>query len=64
MTQPLPENPRRTYPSCYRNATGAGGICFFIVPADAPGLRLLRLYEGTTQIQQLVIGRQMLRAAA
>ncbi len=26
--------------------------------------RLLRLYEGTTQVQQLIIGRELLRQAA
>ncbi len=27
-------------------------------------VRLLRLYEGTTQIQRLIIGRELLRPAA
>ncbi|MFD0669819.1 acyl-CoA dehydrogenase family protein, partial [Ramlibacter sp. MAHUQ-53] len=43
---------------------GAGYINEYPVERFYRDVRLLRLYEGTTQIQQLVIGRQMLRAAA
>lgn len=40
---------------------GAGYINEYKVERFYRDVRLLRLYEGTTQIQQLIIGRQMLR---
>ncbi len=43
---------------------GAGYINEYPVERFYRDVRLLRLYEGTTQIQQVIIGRQMLRAAA
>lgn len=41
---------------------GAGYINEYKVERFYRDVRLLRLYEGTTQIQQLVIGRQLMRA--
>jgi acyl-CoA dehydrogenase len=41
---------------------GAGYISEYKVERFYRDVRLLRLYEGTTQIQQLVIAKQMLRA--
>lgn len=41
---------------------GAGYITEYKVERFYRDVRLLRLYEGTTQIQQLVIGRQLMRA--
>ncbi len=43
---------------------GAGYINEYPVERFYRDVRLLRLYEGTTQIQQVIIGRQLLRAAA
>jgi acyl-CoA dehydrogenase len=42
---------------------GAGYINEYPVERFYRDARLLRLYEGTTQIQQLIIGREMLRTA-
>jgi len=42
---------------------GAGYINEYTVERFYRDVRLLRLYEGTTQIQQLVIGKQLMRAA-
>jgi acyl-CoA dehydrogenase len=42
---------------------GAGYINEYKVERFYRDVRLLRLYEGTTQIQQLVIGKQLMRAA-
>lgn len=42
---------------------GAGYINEYKVERFYRDVRLLRLYEGTTQIQQLVIGRHLMRAA-
>jgi acyl-CoA dehydrogenase len=42
---------------------GAGYISDYKVERFYRDVRLLRLYEGTTQIQQLIIGRELLRAA-
>jgi acyl-CoA dehydrogenase len=41
---------------------GAGYINDYKVERFYRDVRLLRLYEGTTQIQQLVIGKQLMRA--
>ena len=41
---------------------GAGYINDYKVERFYRDVRLLRLYEGTTQIQQIIIGREMLRA--
>ena len=41
---------------------GAGYINEYPVERFYRDVRLLRLYEGTTQIQQLIIGRELLRA--
>jgi acyl-CoA dehydrogenase len=43
---------------------GAGYINEYSVERFYRDVRLLRLYEGTTQIQQLIIGRELLRQAA
>lgn len=43
---------------------GAGYINEYPVERFYRDVRLLRLYEGTTQIQQLIIGRELLRQAA
>jgi acyl-CoA dehydrogenase len=42
---------------------GAGYINEYPVERFYRDSRLLRLYEGTTQIQQIIIGRELLRAA-
>jgi len=42
---------------------GAGYISEYKVERFYRDVRLLRLYEGTTQIQQLVIGKHLMRAA-
>ena len=42
---------------------GAGYINEYPVERFFRDVRLLRLYEGTTQIQQLIIGRELLRQA-
>jgi acyl-CoA dehydrogenase len=42
---------------------GAGYINEYVVERFYRDVRLLRLYEGTTQIQQIIIGRELLRAA-
>ncbi|MCB5944080.1 acyl-CoA dehydrogenase family protein [Acidocella sp. KAb 2-4] len=42
---------------------GAGYINEYKVERFYRDVRLLRLYEGTTQIQQIIIGREMLRSA-
>jgi len=42
---------------------GAGYINEYPVERFYRDARLLRLYEGTTQIQQIIIGRELLRAA-
>jgi acyl-CoA dehydrogenase len=42
---------------------GAGYINEYPVERFYRDVRLLRLYEGTTQIQQLIIGRELLRQA-
>ncbi|MCW5655925.1 acyl-CoA dehydrogenase family protein [Hydrogenophaga sp.] len=42
---------------------GAGYINEYPVERFYRDVRLLRLYEGTTQIQQLIVGRELLRAA-
>lgn len=41
---------------------GAGYINDYKVERFYRDVRLLRLYEGTTQIQQLVIGKQLMRS--
>lgn len=41
---------------------GSGYINEFPVERFYRDVRLLRLYEGTTQIQQLVIGKQLMKA--
>ena len=41
---------------------GAGYINEYPVERFYRDARLLRLYEGTTQVQQLIIGRELLRA--
>ncbi|MFC5522595.1 acyl-CoA dehydrogenase family protein [Polaromonas jejuensis] len=43
---------------------GSGYINEYPVERFYRDVRLLRLYEGTTQIQQLIIGRELLRQAA
>ena len=43
---------------------GAGDINEYPVERFYRDVRLLRLYEGTTQIQQLIIGRELLRQAS
>ena len=43
---------------------GAGYINEYPVERFYRDVRLLRLYEGTTQIQQLIIGRELMRQAA
>ena len=40
---------------------GAGYINEYVVERFYRDVRLLRLYEGTTQIQQIIIGRELLR---
>ena len=40
---------------------GAGYINEYKVERFYRDVRLLRLYEGTTQIQQLIIGKQLMR---
>jgi acyl-CoA dehydrogenase len=42
---------------------GAGYITEYKVERFYRDVRLLRLYEGTTQIQQLIIGRQLVGGA-
>jgi acyl-CoA dehydrogenase len=42
---------------------GAGYINEYPVERFYRDARLLRLYEGTTQIQQIIIGRELLRTA-
>jgi acyl-CoA dehydrogenase len=42
---------------------GAGYINEYPVERFYRDARLLRLYEGTTQVQQIIIGRELLRAA-
>jgi acyl-CoA dehydrogenase len=41
---------------------GAGYVNEYPVERFYRDVRLLRLYEGTSQIQQLIIGRELLRA--
>jgi acyl-CoA dehydrogenase len=43
---------------------GAGYIADYAVERFYRDVRLFRIYEGTTQIQQLLIARNMIRAAA
>lgn len=43
---------------------GAGYINDYPVERFYRDVRLLRLYEGTTQIQQIIIGRELMRGAA
>jgi acyl-CoA dehydrogenase len=43
---------------------GAGYVAESGIERFYRDVRLFRIYEGTTQIQQLVIARQMIRAAA
>lgn len=43
---------------------GAGYMAEYGIERFYRDVRLFRLYEGTTQIQQLIIGRNMMRAAA
>ena len=40
---------------------GAGYINEYVVERFYRDVRLLRLYEGTTQVQQLIVGRQLLK---
>ena len=40
---------------------GAGYINEYVVERFYRDVRLLRLYEGTTQVQQLIIGRELMR---
>ncbi len=40
---------------------GAGYINEYPVERFYRDVRLLRLYEGTTQIQQIIIGRELMR---
>ena len=40
---------------------GAGYINEYVVERFYRDVRLLRLYEGTTQVQQIIIGRELLR---
>ncbi len=40
---------------------GAGYINEYKVERFYRDVRLLRLYEGTTQIQQIIIGRELMR---
>jgi acyl-CoA dehydrogenase len=42
---------------------GAGYINEYPVERFYRDARLLRLYEGTTQVQQIIIGRELLRTA-
>ena len=42
---------------------GAGYIADYAVERFYRDVRILRLYEGTTQIQQMVIGRELQRMA-
>jgi acyl-CoA dehydrogenase len=42
---------------------GAGYIADYAVERFYRDVRLFRLYEGTSQIQQLVIAREMIRQA-
>jgi acyl-CoA dehydrogenase len=42
---------------------GAGYLKEYKVERFYRDVRLLRLYEGTTQIQQLIIGRQLVGGA-
>jgi acyl-CoA dehydrogenase len=42
---------------------GAGYIADYAVERFYRDVRLFRIYEGTTQIQQLLIARNMIRAA-
>jgi acyl-CoA dehydrogenase len=42
---------------------GAGYIADYGIERFYRDVRLFRLYEGTSQIQQLVIARNMIRAA-
>ena len=42
---------------------GAGYINEYVVERFYRDVRLLRLYEGTTQVQQIIIGRELLRTA-
>ena len=43
---------------------GSGYINEYPVERFYRDVRLLRLYEGTTQIQQIIVGRELLRTAA
>jgi acyl-CoA dehydrogenase len=43
---------------------GAGYIADYAVERFYRDVRLFRIYEGTTQIQQLLIARNMIRAAS
>jgi acyl-CoA dehydrogenase len=43
---------------------GAGYIADYAVERFYRDVRLFRIYEGTTQIQQLLIARNMIRSAA
>ena len=42
---------------------GAGYVSDYAIERFYRDVRLFRIYEGTTQIQQLVIARNMIRAA-
>ena len=48
---------------CVQIHGGAGYISEYAIERFYRDVRLFRLYEGTTQIQQLVIARNMIRAA-
>ena len=43
---------------------GAGYISEYAIERFYRDVRLFRLYEGTTQIQQVIIARNMIRAAS
>lgn len=53
----------RVADSCVQIHGGAGYISEYAIERFYRDVRLFRLYEGTTQIQQLVIARNMIRAA-
>ena len=42
---------------------GAGNLSDYGIERFYRDVRLFRLYEGTTQIQQIIIGRNMVREA-
>ncbi len=44
--------------------TAAGYISEYAIERFYRDVRLFRLYEGTTQIQQVIIARNMIRAAS